>query len=407
MKSTTAVVGVRCAAAISTESNTERAVEDVSRQALTALGARPTLAFVFVSHHHGPSFAPVARRIEATTRTEHLIGCTGEAIVGTGQEIEGRPAVSLWLAHLPGASVRSMRFEFEQTSEGGSFLGWPDDLPEAWPAGSALIVLGEPFSFPVDPFLARMNEDHAGVPVLGGMASGAWRSGENRLLLGGEEFSDGAVAALVGGPVRVRPVVSQGCRPIGQHFVVTKAQQNVILELGGRPALAQLAELFQGLSPHEQSLVQNGLHVGRVTNEYQDQFGRGDFLVRNVIGIDPKSGAVATGDMVRPGQTVQFHIRDAETADDDLNQLVHAAGEQSRGAAAGALLFTCNGRGTRLFGRPHHDAAVIRQHLGDLPTAGFFAQGELGPIGGRNFIHGFTASLVLFEREHHDQAAHT
>lgn len=405
MNSTSASVGVRCAAAISTESNTERAVEQVCRQALAALDAPPTLALAFVSHHHGPDFGPLAGQVAKLTQAGHLLGCTGEAIVGNGHEIEGRPAVSLWLAHLPAVSVRSMHLEFDETTEGGTFLGWPDDLPEDWPAGSLLITLGEPFSFPVDSFLARMNDDHASVPVVGGMASGAWRPGENRLLLGSNEFSRGAVAALISGPVHVRSVVSQGCRPIGRHFVVTKAQQNVILELGGRPALAQLAEVFHDLSPREQSLVQNGLHVGRVINEYQDQFGRGDFLVRNVIGIDPTSGAIAVGELVRPGQTVQFHIRDAETADEDLNQLVCAASDESRGAAAGALLFTCNGRGTRLFGRPHHDAGVICQHLGDLPAAGFFAQGELGPIGGRNFIHGFTASLVLFERTHHDQRA--
>jgi small ligand-binding sensory domain FIST len=202
------------------------------------------------------------------------------------------------------------------------------------------------------------------------------------------------VAVLVSGEVRIRSIVSQGCRPIGRHYVVTKAEQNIILELAGQPPLAQLQELFPTLPPRDRELLNRGLHVGRVINEYQDRFSRGDFLVRNVIGADPNTGAIAIGDYVRPGQTVQFHLRDAQSADEDLRELLAAAGQIS---SAGGLLFTCNGRGTRLFDAPDHDAALIHSALDDLPLAGFFAQGELGPIGGRNFIHGFTASLVLFE----------
>jgi len=204
---------------------------------------------------------------------------------------------------------------------------------------------------------------------------------------------------LIDGPVRIRHVVSQGCRPIGRPFIVTKAQDNVLLELGGRPAFDQLREVYQQLAPADQQLVQRGLHVGQVINEYQEQFDRGDFLVRNVQGIDSARGSIAIGDFVRVGQTVQFHIRDAATADEDLEALLSAAAEQSSGPTAGALVFTCNGRGTRLFPEPHHDAQAVARRWPGLPTAGFFAQGEIGPIGGKNFLHGFTASIALFEGE--------
>jgi small ligand-binding sensory domain FIST len=227
------------------------------------------------------------------------------------------------------------------------------------------------------------------------MASGGAQPGENRLLLGAQTHAEGAVAVHVSGPVRLKTVVSQGCRPIGRPLVVTKAERNIIYELGGKPALVQLRAIFDTLPTSEQRLVQRALHVGRVVSEYQDRFDQGDFLVRNVLGIDAASGAIAIGDYLRPGQTVQFHIRDEHAADAELAQLLSAAKQASGSPPAGALLFTCNGRGTRMFSQPHHDAAAVERAFGPIPLAGFFAQGELGPIGQHNFIHGFTASIGL------------
>jgi small ligand-binding sensory domain FIST len=382
------------AAALSTRAETSSALEEVCDQALAQLGAKPDLALAFVSQHHGQQLKLVAETLDRQLGAKVLLGCTGEAIVGGRREIEDRPAISLWLASLPSASVLPMQLTFGRTPEGGVILGWPDELPQTWPAGSALLLLGEPYSFPADVLLERLNEDQPGIPVVGGMASGGYAPGENKLFLNSDVIEAGAVAVLASGEVRIRSIVSQGCRPIGRHYVVTKAEQNIILELAGQPPLAQLQELFPTLPPRDRELLNRGLHVGRVINEYQDRFSRGDFLVRNVIGADPNTGAIAIGDYVRPGQTVQFHLRDAQSADEDLRELLAAAGQIS---SAGGLLFTCNGRGTRLFDAPDHDAALIHSALDDLPLAGFFAQGELGPIGGRNFIHGFTASLVLFE----------
>jgi small ligand-binding sensory domain FIST len=218
---------------------------------------------------------------------------------------------------------------------------------------------------------------------------------EQTPLIFGEEVVDvGAVGALLRGDVAMRSVVSQGCRPVGAPLVVTKAQENVILELGGRSPLEQLRDLYQQLPARDQELFQHGPHIGLVLNECQETFQRGDFLVRNLYGIDRSSGALAITDRVRVGQTVQFHVRDADTADEDLRLLLR----QNRSSApAGALLFTCNGRGTRLFPAPHHDASALAAEVGPVPLAGFFAAGELGPVGGQNFIHGFTASALIFE----------
>ncbi|MGE0610225.1 MAG: FIST N-terminal domain-containing protein [Pirellulales bacterium] len=396
MAQSTAINRPTMAAALSTSAEITQAVAEVCEQVRGQLPGPPDLAMLFLSQHHGPDWGELAARLCDELHTTALLGCTGESIVGGDREIEDQPAMSLWVASLPGVSVQPMHLDLAQTPEGGTIVGWPDDLPRPWPAASTLLLLGEPFSFPADVLLERLNDDQPGIPVVGGMASGGWTPGQNKLFLGRNLYDRGAVAALLHGPLTVRTVVSQGCRPIGRHYVITKAHRNLIQELSGRPPLAVLQELFATLSEAEQALAQRGLHVGRVLNEYQEQFGRGDFLVRNVVGADPESGAIAIGDYVRVGQTVQFHLRDAESADDDLRSLL---AESGTGVPAGGLLFTCNGRGTRMFGTADHDAGAIQERHPNMPLAGFFARGEIGPIGGKNFVHGFTASMVLFESQ--------
>jgi small ligand-binding sensory domain FIST len=393
---------IQCGAAISTAEETAAAIAQVCADAMAALGdARPHLAVLFFSPHHVENLSIIRQTVQQQTGADVVIGCTGESIVGTSPadgavEMEWQPALSLFVASLPEVQLTPFHLQFERTPDGGTLIGWPDALTEDWPAGASLMVLGDPFSFPVDALLERVNEDHPGVPVFGGMASGAAAPGEVRLLLNDAELVDGALAVLFSGPLKIRNVVSQGCRPIGKHFVITKAERNIIQQLGGAPALQQLKEIFQTLPARDQQLAQQGLHVGRVMNEYQDQFEQGDFLIKNVVGIDPESGGIAIGDYVRVGQTVQFHVRDEDSADAELAQLLAKACGDSASAPAGALLFTCNGRGTRMFSTAHHDAAKLHEICGEIPLAGFFAQGELGPVAGKNFIHGFTASVALF-----------
>jgi small ligand-binding sensory domain FIST len=266
-----------CASALSTHESSEAALDEAVSSARETLGGRPDLAILFVSPHHARAADRLAAKACELLETEQLFGCTGEAIVGTGREVEQEPALSLWLARWPEAQLVPMHLEFERTSEGGALEGWPDELAGDWPAGSFLLGLGEPFSFPADFLLERMNEDRPGVPVIGGMASGAAQPGDNRLILGPHTYAEGFVAFRVSGPVRLRTVVSQGCRPIGRPFVVTKAERNIISELGGKPALVQLREIFDALPTREQQLIQRALHVGRVVSEYQDKFEQGDF----------------------------------------------------------------------------------------------------------------------------------
>jgi small ligand-binding sensory domain FIST len=386
------------AAALSTSRDSGKALEAVCDKALVQLKTAPDLALLFFSPHHMPEAQRLAALAQQRLGATCLLGCPGESIVGNDQEIEEGSALSLWLAKWP-ADVKPSPFHLiaEEASEGYTLQGWPDALESADPAQSLILMLADPFTFPVDGFLKRMNEEHRGLRVMGGMASGLREPGDCSLLLGDRVMDEGGVGVLLQGPIKCRAVVSQGCRPIGRPMIVTKGHDNIITGLGGKPPLEQLEELWQELSPSDQRLLQQGLHIGRVINEYQGQFQRGDFLIRNVMGMDRTSGALAITDRVRVGQTVQFHVRDADTADEDLHALLQFDRKAHPHPSAGALVFTCNGRGTRLFSEPSHDARAIREEAGDLPLAGFFAQGELGPVGGQNFIHGFTASVVFFE----------
>jgi small ligand-binding sensory domain FIST len=384
------------AAALSTTPDTTKALEEVCTQALAQIQGPPDLAILFFSPDHAaaPRLAAVQKRLGARC----LLGCPGEAIVGNDQEIEEHPAMSLWLGRWQReVELSPCHLVAEETSDGLTLLGWPDTLAAADPARSLILMVGDPYTFPVDAFLNRVNAEHRGLRVVGGMASGVREPGTCPLLLGDRVLDEGAVGVLLQGQIQARAVVSQGCRPIGRHMVITRAHDNVITGLGGKAPLEQLQQLWQELNPRDQRLLQQGLHIGRVLNEYQDTFQRGDFLVRNVIGINRDGGALAITDRVRVGQTVQFHVRDADSADEDLRALLQIDLSAHETRPGGALLFTCNGRGTRLFAGPHHDARAVRAEAGELPLAGFFAQGELGPVGGQNFIHGFTASVVLFE----------
>lgn len=385
------------ASALSTNPNSLAALDEVMALVQEQLTAEPTLALLFVSANHTNAAEQLAPRLCEQLGTENVIGCSGESIVGVGTEVEMASAMSLWVASLPETTVLPMRLEFVRTAEGGSIVGWPDDLPQTWPEGSALLALGDPYSFPPELLLERINEDQPGVPVIGGMASAATQPGENCLFIGRNVKRDGGVAAFVHGGVAIRSIVSQGCRPIGEHFVITKAERNAIQQLGGLPAYQRLIEVYATLATHEQQMLRRGLHVGRVVSEYQESFEQGDFLVRNVTGVDQESGTIVIADYVRPGQTVQFHLRDADTADGELKQMLAALKQTSNAAPQAALLFTCNGRGTRLFPEPNHDAEAIGDAFGNVPLAGFFAAGEMGPVTGKNFLHGFTASIAVFE----------
>jgi small ligand-binding sensory domain FIST len=370
----------RFAAALSEHPVAAHAVGEIAGHLLDAVGDGPDLVTVFVTPPHAGALEDVARALDAILHPRTLLGCAAVSVVGEAREVEEEPAVVAWAART--GAVTPVRL-------GSATAALPptDDDP------SALLLVADPFSFDVDAFFAVLADTHPGLPVIGGMASAARGPGGNRMALNGQVFTDGAVGALLGDGVEIASVVSQGCRPIGQPYVVTKAERNAVYELGGQSAYGRLVELANsGLDEREVQLINQGLHMGLVIDEHKADFERGDFLVRNVIGADPEHGVIGVNDIVEVGTTVQYHVRDASTADEDLRALLR--GRQ----ADGALVFTCNGRGIRLFGTPHHDAGVVAEVLDDPATAGFFAAGEFGPVGGRNFVHGFTASLALFRQ---------
>jgi len=375
-------------AALSTDPDPAKATAEAAEEARASLGgAEVSLAVLVASRHHGQSAEVVSEALRDAVRPERVIGCVAETVVGGPREVEDGPAVAVWLAALP-EPAETFRMEFVSTAEGGVLGGYR--FEEAGPGPYLLIA--DPFSFPVDLLLRHLNERAPGTVVMGGMASGAAAAGQTRLFLDGGVIDSGAVGARLP-RVRIRPLVSQGCRPIGNAYTVTRAEGNVIFELGGKSPLERLQELIATLPPEDRALVGTGLHVGMVIDEYLAEPGRGDYLIRNVVGVDPQNGALAVGDEVEVGQTIRFHVRDAATADEDLRALL----EREAGRAAGALLFRCNGRGTRLFDAPDHDASLVSNALAGAPLAGFNCAGEIGPVGGRNFLHGFTASIALLE----------
>ena len=378
---------LRVGAGLSTDPDPVAAVRSATATASSAFaGETCDLAFVFVSPHHLPAMPIVLATLHDALRPGAVLGCSGLFIVGGDREVEDAPAVSVWAGHLPETAVTTFALEYDRTPDGDAFLGWPDEIPD----GATAVVIADPFTFPADAWLGGLNEKHPGLLVIGGLASGGGSPGANRLIHDNEIHSGGCVGALISGRVSVRALVSQGCKPVGVPYAVTAAERNVLLELAGQPPLDRVRETFASADEVDRQAMQVGLHVGRVVNEYKTEFDRGDFLVRNVLGADERSGALAVGDQVAVGETIQFHVRDAASADADLRTMVSAVE-----APGGALMFTCNGRGSHLFGVPDHDAGVVCGAFG-TPLAGFFCAGELGPVGGRNFLHGFTASLALF-----------
>lgn len=386
--------GVRVGAGLSTQRDGLAAAESALASALAPLeGATPDLVCVFVSPQFEPERPAILARVSATARGATILGCSAGGVIGGAVEIEDAPAVSIWAARLPGMTIRPFRLTFQREEEHAIIEGL-DELP---PSGEhpVLLLFADGFSFPADLLLDHLNQTAPGVPVVGGMASGGLEAGRNALFLDEQILNDGAVGAILTGAVGTTTFVSQGCRPIGDTYAVTRSEQNVIFELGGVPALRRIEELFAAASERDQLLMRRGLHVGQAISELKAELRRGDFLIRNVVGVDQNSGAIAIADTVEVGQTVQFHVRDAESAREDLRLRLEQDLELDRRPVAGALLFSCNGRGQGLFGQPNHDIGAVKRAYGNVPVAGFFANGEFGPVGDRNFVHGLTASLLL------------
>ena len=376
----------------------EAGLADWARRLRARLPAKTvSLGLVFLSPKFFPHAEQVLEILRLHAQIPLLVGCSGGGLVANAEELESAGGLVLALYSLPGAQLKAVRFTQDQVEAADGENFWPVENGVAKDQVNGWLAFVDPFHLDGEKWLRSWNKNYSGVPVYGGLASGNFPEPLAQLYLDGEVFEDGGVAIAVGGDVALAGVISQGCTPIGEAWTLTRVEQNLIRNIANRPAYAVLSETVQSLPPEEQRKVQGNLHIGLVVNEYLDEFHRGDFLVRNLLGGDPNSGVLAVGALPRMGQTIQFQRRDAAAASEDLNELL--AREKTRLAGAeiyGGCLFCCNGRGKNLFGRPSHDSELVQAHFGPTGIAGFFCNGEIGPIGDKNFLHGFTASLALF-----------
>jgi small ligand-binding sensory domain FIST len=386
-------VSVRIGCGLSTDPDPRMAAIEAGQKARTALqGAAADAVCVFCSGHHLAAPEATVEGVQEALDPSVLVGCGAGGVLGDGREVEQGTAVAVWAAALGEGHVEAFHAEAIEGPEGIAVGGLPD-----LSAATAAILLPDPYSFPTDAVLSALARDTVGTPVLGGLASARTLDGEPALLLG-DRVCDGAVGLSFQG-VEVLPLVSQGAAPIGPELTVTACEGNIVHELAGRPALERLRDAIEGLPPDEQRMIAGGLLLGIVIDGNKPEYRQGDFLVRGLVGADPETGSVAVGAEVEPGTVVRLHARDADSADRDLRAGLELHRQALGGRApAGALVFTCNGRGSAMFGVPGHDVVALEEELSGAPVAGFFAAGEIGPVGGDPFVHGFTATVAVFPR---------
>jgi small ligand-binding sensory domain FIST len=387
--------------ALSTRPSLEAAVADVVERASSSLQAPADLGLVFISSaftSEYPRLLPLLQ--ERLSETTVLIGCGGGGIVGMTQqgqmqELEGSPALSLTLAHLPDVKVQAFHVVAEELPD-------LDSPPDAWvelidvpPAEQPqFILLSDPFSSGINDLLQGLDFAYPGAVIVGGQASGSPRPGRTGLFCNNRLYRSGTVGVALSGNIVLETIVAQGCRPIGKPYVVSKGERNIVLELNEQPPLEVLRDLIESLSDADRHLAENSLFIGVARNEFKQDLEQGDFLIRNLLGVDPQLGAIAIGDRVRPGQRIQFHLRDAQTSAEDLEWLLQRYQKQTQEhpeKVAGALMFSCLGRGEGLYGQPNFDSQLFSRYLSDIPLGGFFCGGEIGPVGGSTFLHGYTS----------------
>jgi small ligand-binding sensory domain FIST len=367
------------------------------RQRLPA--AEVSLGLVFMT----PRFFPQARQVLEILRVHGriplLAGCSSTSLIAGDQELEENPGIVLALYALPGATLSGIHFEQRQVEEAsGAF--WPQFTEVAPERANGWLAFIDPFTLDSEAWLRGWNAAYPGAPVYGGLASGVFSEQTTQVYLNGEVYEEGGVVLSVGGAVELAGVISQGCTPIGDTWTLTRVEQNLIHRIANRAAYEVLAETVGQLSADDQRKARGNLFIGLVVNEYLEDFHRGDFLVRNLLGGDPQTGVLAVGALPRPGQTIQFQRRDAAAATEDMSELLaRRHGELGGKTVYGGCLCCCNGRGRHLFGAANHDAGMVQKEFGDIGVAGFFCNGEIGPVGQKNFLHGYTASLALFVKK--------
>ncbi|MBI3297673.1 MAG: FIST C-terminal domain-containing protein [Elusimicrobia bacterium] len=384
------------AAAISENNDTSKAVFECARVVSEDKSGPPDIAFIFPSPHHRESYEDLPELLYKALGQKHLIGCSGGGVIGAGREIERKAALSLVAGWLPGVSIRP----FYVTQE---TMPNPDASPRAWrewvgvtESKPDFLILSDPFSLDPEEFVQGLDYAFPQSVKIGGLASGGSEPEANAVFIDRRSYKRGAVGAAFSGDIAIDPIVTQGCRPIGLPMQVTECDKNIIVELDGKRTLKVLEELLRGLEDDDKKLARNSLFIGLLGDPMKKPAsGGGDYLIRNLIGIDPEKGVLAIGAIVRPGQTVQFHLRDRKASAADIdNRLSRYAGASK--TASAALLFTCLGRGQGLYRKPNHDSDVFKAKLGPLPMGGIFCNGEIGPVDGTTFLHGYTSCFGIF-----------
>jgi small ligand-binding sensory domain FIST len=356
------------------------------------------LTLLFAHSAFEADFPELVAEVKRLTHTSTLIGCSGQGIIGPGREVEREPAIAIQTFSLPGSLLVPVRITEDDIAGKERAEAWAQEVNTSRYLINSWLAFADPF-WDVNDMLRLIWSVYPGNAVVGGLASHHMGVQHTYLFLNDEVFDGGGVAVAMGGSYRIRPVVSQGCKPIGETWTITETEENVIKTIGMRRALDVLVETYHGLPENLQRRARTNLFIGLAMNEYKDDYGRGDFLVRNLLGIDQEAGSLIVNALPRPGQTLQFQLRDPEAADEDLQQLLGAMKEElGDNSPIGALLCCCNGRGLSLFGEANHDVNTVSEMLGPMPVAGFFCNGEIGPIGGKNFIHGYTASMGIIAK---------
>jgi small ligand-binding sensory domain FIST len=389
---------MKWASAASDEESLDRAIARTASLVREQLGpCRPDLVVAFVSPHHAAEFDRVPLRVAEALPGALLLGCSAGGVIGGGHEIEQRPGLSLTAAYLPGVTLTPLFLVNEDLpAPGAEPAAWERYVGVGGQSAPQFVVLSDPFTFDAEGVVRGLDNAYPGSTTVGGIASGGRAAGSNALFIGERVHRGGLVGVALSGNVAVDTIVAQGCRPIGDPMFVTAGERNVIRALDGRPPLEVLQELHDKLPPRDRQLARHSLFLGIVMKEDRQQYGQGDFLIRNLIGIDQSSGALAIGALVDANAIVQFHLRDAETSAQDLEALLRRHRENDPAPTPGSLLFSCLGRGQFLYGRPDHDTDLFRRYFGDVPLGGFFCNGEIGPVHGTTFLHGYTSAFALF-----------
>ncbi len=389
---------MKWASSISTQETIEQCVQETAKAVREQMGDREIhLTVLFVSPHFKDHYGIIPNLLKEHLTPGVLLGCSGGGVIGAGKEIEHKPAFSITCGHLPGVDIQEVQSDTMSLPD-------PDTAPSVWrewmgvdvEKNPQFILLADPFSFHGEEFLAGMDFAYPKSPKVGGLASGTNFQGGNVLYIGDRKFNNGLVGVALSGDIQLDTIVAQGCRPIGQPMSITKCNQYSLEEVAGRPPLEVLEEMVETLSENDRKLLQTSLFLGIEMDPLKDDPGAGDFLIRNLIGVDRESGALSIGAPLREGQLVQFHLRDKVMSAEDLGMMLGRYAGQGDKNAAGALLFSCLGRGQYLYGQANHDSNMFMEKLGDVPLGGFFCNGEIGPVGNNTFLHGYTSSFGIF-----------